>query len=416
MSLTLLRKKSSGLVLTDFWIQRFDTAAQDRVYDKAALDCTETRIAFLITTTGIAGVQAIVSILDNTGQKLLQLGFPSLSLAQFDRTDPTNFHVLGNYSPGPIGMRDVFHSVFNATTGANVYTDWYGEATKNNSNGPASLSSTHVGFVTSYAPGTYFDGAYYSISLTTRNIQYSRRIYTSDNDGPGALALDSSGNGYFTNNSITNGWTYSIGRLAGSSVPWCTSYNNLSPGQLVIDSSGNCICVGSNNGGLHLMQISSSNVILAQTVTGIQSEASVNGSGVTIDSNGDIYAVGGTASGATAIFKFTSSLTPVWCRKLSGITSPATIKTTSTALVIACESTTGGVSRCAVIARLPKDGTMAGVYGTYTYSEETTTVLASTVVANAYGTSSGSPPTQTRGTGTHYANTVTFDSTRTNVT
>ena len=251
-----------------------------------------------------------------------------------------------------------------------------------------------AGFTRSAGAGVYdFLIVKYNTSGT---IQWQRTLGGTDRDECTGIAVDSSGNVYVTgrcesagagsidfliakyNTSGTIQWQRTLG---GTNIDYSLA--------IAVDSSGNAYVAGYTD----VSGVSSEYLIAKYSTSGtIQWQRTLGGGssdigyGIAVDSSGNVYVNGQTTSTGTGsydflIAKYNTSGTIQWQRTLGGTGDDRgrgiTVDSSGNLYVTGHTASAGAGDDDFLIAKLPDDGSLTGTYGSFTYASSSLTDASS---------------------------------------
>lgn len=292
------------------------------------------------------------------------------------------------------------------------------------------LSSEQAGSVALDSAGNPVvgsDGAfapnYYKEAMTVKynssgTIQWQRALSSLD-AGVFAVALDSSDNVYVCGQdyrvSSARGF---VAKLNSSGVlQWSVAISGSSAYYgVAVTGAGNVYVVGNYLSGsyyrLELQKLDASGALVwSRNVNRGSGSYSISGYGVTLDSSENVYVVG-SGNNDMLILQYNSSGTLQWQRSITGFggVTGAGITVDSTFMYITGTAYSAGAGgREAVVGKLPKDGSLTGTYGSWTYTTPTYSTGTGLSPGSAFMTSTGN--TLTGGTPSYSTGTGTLTST-----
>jgi uncharacterized delta-60 repeat protein len=238
---------------------------------------------------------------------------------------------------------------------------------------------------------------------TSGTIQWQRSLGGASTERGQGIAVDASGNVYVTgttNSQGAGGFDLLIAKYNTSGViQWQRSLGGSASefgNGIAVDSSGNVYVVGrtasQGAGGddLLLAKYNTSGVIQWQRSLG--GAGTDDGFGIAVDSSGNVYVTGQTASqgagGADVLIaKYDTSGTIQWQRSLGGSASDTSagiaVDSSGNVYVTGLTASQGAGGNDALIAKLPNDGSLTGTYGNFVYAATTLTDAARTLTDSA---------------------------------
>jgi uncharacterized delta-60 repeat protein len=274
--------------------------------------------------------------------------------------------------------------------------------------GDAAAAAIGFGIAVDSSGNAYITGATtnssagsYDISVSKYNtsgtLQWQRGLGGTGVDFGYGAAVDSSGNAYIAGYSNISGSAQLIIAKYDTSgtIQWQRQLGSagVDVGNAVaVDSSGNVYATGytdSTGAGVYdavITKYDTSGTIQWQRVLG--SANYEQGTGIAVDSSGNVYVTGYTTISATEailIAKYNSSGTIQWQRTLngSGNEQGSSIKVDNLDnYYITGRTATGTSGNEVILAKLPTDGSLTGTYGGFTYAVSTLTAATSALTAS----------------------------------
>jgi hypothetical protein len=228
--------------------------------------------------------------------------------------------------------------------------------------------------------------------------------------GTSAVAVDGSGNVYFTGiqNRISSPSSFLAKLNSSGALQWVRQLGggNYFAG-LAVTSSGNVYVTGYVVSGgyaqLELNKIDTSGTNLwTRAITRGSSTFGLNGSGIALDSSENVY-VCGTANSNILIAQYDSSGNIQFQRSITysgGASNGGGMAVDGTYMYITGYAAVSGRGNDAVVAKLPKDGSATGTYGAWTYATSSFTATGGSGI-------SGGGPSSTSNTLTSSSFTTT---------
>lgn len=225
-------------------------------------------------------------------------------------------------------------------------------------------------------------------------VQWQRTLSSGTEDFALGMAVDSSGNAYVCGASDTSGtYNFQVAKYDTSgTIQWQRSLAGSGGGSIDIaraiaaDSSGNVFVCGSGNPSgstydIFLAKYNTSGTL--QWQKRLASAADDNGTGITVDSSGNVYICGDNGSiQGILVAKYDSSGVLQWQRTLSS-TGVATfsggIKVDTSGNYYVTGTTY--YSYAIITIKLPTDGTLTGTYGPFIYAVSTMTDSTATLTS-----------------------------------
>ena len=216
-----------------------------------------------------------------------------------------------------------------------------------------------------------------------------------------AITVDGSGNVYVTGSTSYGAYQMYVSKLDSSgSVQWTRVLgdgNGTSGNAIAVDSSGNayvtgrCRRSGATDDELWLVKYDSSGNLQSQVTLG--GTSTDRGNGIAIDSSDNVYVAGATNSAGSGnydylIVKYNSSDQIEWQRTLGGSSSDQgqniVVDNSGHIYVIGYSDSSGAGNQDFLIAKLPDDGSLHGIYGSYTYAVSSLTPGTSSYSSNVH--------------------------------
>ena len=265
---------------------------------------------------------------------------------------------------------------------------------------------------------------------TSGTLQWQRILGDTNADYANGIAVDSSGNVYIAGITASQGAPGSDALIAkydtSGTIQWqriLGSSVQASAGGIAVDSSGNVYIVGFTEVSFYLdilvAKYDTSGTLQWQRTLGSPTSTDNNfGLGIAVDSSGNVYITGYTPYQSAGvndalIVKYNTSGTLQWQRILGGTGNDGgtgIAVDSSGNVYISGFTSQGAGSFDALIAKLPGDGSLTGTYGGFTYAVSTLTAATPTLTA-ATSTLTAATSTLTAATSTLTAATSTLTST-----
>jgi len=304
-----------------------------------------------------------------------------------------NVYVVGQTLSQGAGSNDLLVAKYD-TSGAIQWQRSLGGADNDVGNGIAVDSSGNVYVVgRTLSQGAGADDLLIAKYNTSGAIQWQRSLGGADNDIGNGIAVDSSGNVYVVGRTDSQGAGLNDLLVAkydtSGAIQWQRSLGgaDFETGfGIAVDSSGNVYVVGQT-----LSQGAGGNDLLVakyDTSGAIQWQRSLGGAdfdsgfGIAVDSSGNVYVAGQTASqGAGSndllIAKYNTSGAIQWQRSLGGADSEAgsgiAVDSSGNVYVAGRTASQGAGNDDLLVAKLPGNGSLTGTYGNLTYATTTLT-------------------------------------------
>ena len=301
-----------------------------------------------------------------------------------------NVYVAGSTSTSGAGNVDMLIAKYNSL-GTLQWQKTLGDSENNLAKGIGVDSSGNIYVIgDGYVPSTGdYEILVSKLNSSGTTIQWSRQYGESLRDRTNGGTIDSSGNVYavgYTRNVTTNIYDVILAKWNSSgTLEWQRSLGGSTADtgqQVAVDSSGNVYIVGtdksstSNNGADDMLvaKYNSSGTLQWQRILG--SSSSDNGTGIAVDSSGNVYACGGATGGVDILIaKWNSSGTIQWQRTLSstGVDYAEGISVDNLGNIYVAANTNISGYYQFLIAKLPDDGSSTGTYGSFVYASSSLT-------------------------------------------
>jgi uncharacterized delta-60 repeat protein len=265
---------------------------------------------------------------------------------------------------------------------------------------------------------------------TSGTIQWQRVLGGTSGEQGFGIAVDSSGNCYVTGTTSSTGAGGTDALITkydtSGTIQWqrVLGGTNTDYGQsIAVDSTGNCYVTGYTNsagaGGVDVLvtKYDTSGTIQWQRVLGTTGQDI--GHGISVDTSGNCYVTGytdsaGAGSADVIIAKYDTSGTIQWQRVLGGTSGEQglgiAVDSSGNCYVTGYTASAGAGSNDVLIAKLPGDGSKTGTYGPWTYQASSLTAATSSLTA-ATSSLTASTSTLTAATSSLTAATSTLTST-----
>jgi uncharacterized delta-60 repeat protein len=415
----------------DYWIVSIGGEGSD-VLSGVAVDGSGNIFTCGISSSFGDGTNDIILIKQNSSGTVLwgrRIGIVGLTDTGYSVAVDSagNPHIAGISSSGGAGAADMLVVKYN-TNGTLLWQRALGGVGTDNGHAIAVDSSGNV-----YVTGTTLNqGAGGSDVLIAKynssgTLLWQRALGGSSNDIGRGIAVDSSGNAYVlgsTNSQGAGGADILIVKYNTSgTLQWQRTLGGVSSDNgngIAVDSSGNVYITGntaSSGEGLADAVVAKYNttgtLLWQRTIGGTGNE---NGFGIAVDGLGDAYILGTTNSQAVGsadflVAKFSTTGDLIWQRALGTTSTDSSdfggcIAITGSKIIIAGDN---GSPTTALVIALPIDGSGTGTFGDWTYQDTTLVSSPSSLTSNT-STLTGINTTLTQTTTSIEETSIPFDS------